>query len=141
MSLAPWLTRTLAMFEATQWKTPLSSARSPVICKTPLGSNVYLLWGKGEHSLATGTVSHRDTEHHTQPVSQALSQCNCHPQRHTLGLSKVDTLIIPALTKIIHSPLHRHIHEHQIWVQQATGSVSVNTAAETPPWRLQAVLL
>lgn len=46
VSLAPWLTRTLAMFEATQWKTPLSSARSPVICKTPLGSNVYLL-GEG----------------------------------------------------------------------------------------------
>lgn len=46
MSLAPWLTRTLAMFEATQWKTPLSSVRSPVICRTPLGSNVYLL-GKG----------------------------------------------------------------------------------------------
>lgn len=46
MSLAPWLTRTLAMFEATQWKTPLSSGRSPVICRTPLGSNVYLL-GEG----------------------------------------------------------------------------------------------
>lgn len=66
VSLAPWLTRTLAMFEATQWKTPLSSARSPVICRTPLGSNVYLL-GKGTQlttSTATGTAGHRDPEPH-----------------------------------------------------------------------------
>lgn len=66
MSLAPWLIRTLAMFEATQWKTPLSSARSPVICRTPLGSNVYLL-GRGTQltaSTATGTAGHRDPEHH-----------------------------------------------------------------------------
>lgn len=145
MSLAPWLTRTLAMFEATQWKMPLSSARSPVICRTPLGSNVYLLCrgvGGGTQltsRTATGTISHRDTEDHTH-VSQALSRCDCH-QRNTLGLSKMDTLTIPALTKIIHSPFHRYTHEHQIWVQQATGSVSVNTAAETPPWRLQVVLL
>lgn len=66
MSLAPWLTRTLAMFEATQWKTPLSSARSPVICRTPLGSNVYLLgrWTQLTASTATGPVGHRDPEHH-----------------------------------------------------------------------------
>lgn len=121
---------------------------SPKSCdlQDPLGQQcvpvVSGCWGGGTQltsRTATGTISHRDTEDHTH-VSQALSRCDCH-QRNTLGLSKMDTLTIPALTTIIHSPFHRYTHEHQIWVQQATGSVSVNTAAETPPWRLQVVLL
>lgn len=67
VSLAPWLTRTLAMFEATQWKTPLSSARSPVICKTPLGSNVYLL-GEGTETTSSHGDINQDVGTITQPA-------------------------------------------------------------------------
>lgn len=41
-SWASWLYRVLAMFEATQRNKPASVCRTAVICRTPLGSSVYL---------------------------------------------------------------------------------------------------
>lgn len=98
VSLAPWLTRALAMFEATQWKTPLSSARSPVICRTPLGSSVYLL-GKGTRltpSTATGTAGHRDPEPHRHSPAPRFRPKVTVTIRHT----QADAPATPALTTI-----------------------------------------
>lgn len=92
VSLAPWLTRTLAMFEATQWKTPLSSARRPVICRTPLGSSVYLWWGHGQPPAQHHWP--KDTQHHGH--SPPPSRSHFRHRRHTLGLSLVDAPEIPA---------------------------------------------
>lgn len=41
-SWASWLYRVLAMFEATQRNKPPSVCWTPLICRTPLGSSVYL---------------------------------------------------------------------------------------------------
>lgn len=51
MSRASRLNFTLAILVATQWNIPLSSALSPVIWRTPLGSSVYL-WEEKTESKA-----------------------------------------------------------------------------------------
>lgn len=118
------------MFEATQWKTPLSSARSPVICRTPLGSNVYLLGREIQltTSTATGTIGHRDTASQTQPSTQILSQGG---QRHHHRHTQINAPAIPALTTIAHSPFCGYIHEHQIWFRKPQG-YSVSTQLPKP---------
>lgn len=106
VSLAPWLTRTLAMFEATQWKMPLSSACRPVICKTPLGSSVYLWWG----TWSTMSTASGATASQTPPRTQALSSCQSHCRRW------MDAPAILALTIITHRSSHGW--ESGIWAHK-----------------------
>lgn len=42
LSMASWLKRVLAVLVATQRKTPASTCLTPVTCRIPMGSRVYL---------------------------------------------------------------------------------------------------
>ena len=131
VSLAPWLTRTLAMLEATQWKTPLSSARRPVICRTPLGSSVYLWWG-ARSTTSSAPLAQGCSASRTQSTTQPLSQSHFRHRRHTLGLSLVDAPAIPASATNNHTPTFSLTHVLHLG-PQATQILSLNKVAGTPP--------
>lgn len=131
VSLAPWLTRTLAMLEATQWKTPLSSARRPVICRTPLGSSVYLWWG-ARSTTSTAPLAQGRSASRTQSTTQPLSQSHFRHRRHTLGLSLVDAPAIPASATNNHMPTFS-LTQYCIWAPSHTDTQSQQSGRNTTP--------
>lgn len=112
---------------------------SPKPCdlQDPLGQQCVPVgerWTQLNTSKASGSIGQRDTGHHRHSpaprpcpnVTVTITDTHQDSQRWTQPT-------IPTLTKIIHSPSHRYTHEHQIWAQQATGMLSLNTGAETHP--------